>query len=110
MAGLTREQRAEREAAKLAELQQEELTPEQEQELEQEEANDNQPVVQESESVEGEQQEGPADDEEPESESEEIAFVMMVRDEDKWPAPHTAQVHPDEVQNYYSGGWVEDRS
>lgn len=104
MAGLTREQRAEREAAKLAELQQEE------QELEQEEANDNQPVAQENGSAEGEQQEGPGDDEEPESESEEIAFVMMVRDEDKWPAPHTAQVHPDEVQNYYSGGWVEDRS
>lgn len=61
MAGLTKEQRAEREAAKQAE-------------------------------------EGS------------IQFVMMVRDEDKWPAPHTAQVHPDEVQNYYSGGWVEDRS
>jgi len=63
MAGLTKEQRAEREAAKLAEQQQ-----------------------------------------------EEIAFVMMVRDEEKYPAPHTAQVHPDEVQNYYSGGWVEDKS
>jgi len=83
MAGLTREQRAAREAAKLAELQQEELTPEQEQELDEEL-----------------EQEG----------ANQIAFVMMVRDEDKWPAPHTAQVHPDEVQNYYSGGWVEDRS
>lgn len=61
MAGLTREQRAEREAAKQAD-----------------EGN--------------------------------IQFVMMVRDEEKYPEPHTAQVHPDEVQNYYSGGWVEDKS
>lgn len=83
MAGLTREQRAEREAAKLAELHQEELTPEQEQELDKEL-----------------EKEG----------ANQIAFVMMVRDEEKYPAPHTAQVHPDEVQNYYSGGWVEDKS
>lgn len=83
MAGLTREQRAEREAAKLAELHQEELTPEQEQELDKEL-----------------EQEG----------ANQIAFVMMVRDEEKYPAPHTAQVHPDEVQNYYSGGWVEDKN
>lgn len=37
---------------------------------------------------------------------EEIAYVTMVRDADIYDAPHTAQVHPDEVQNYYSGGWV----
>ncbi len=67
MAGLTREQRAEREAAKLAELQQEELTPEQEQELDKEL-----------------EQEG----------ANQIAFVMMVRDEEKYPAPHTAQGSP----------------
>lgn len=38
-----------------------------------------------------------------------IALVKMVRDPDKYDAPHTAQVHPDEVVNYYSGGWVEDK-
>lgn len=44
------------------------------------------------------------------SDEQEIAFVMMKRDPDKYDAPHTAQVHPDEVQNYYSGGWVEDKN
>ncbi|MCJ7926449.1 MAG: hypothetical protein MUW55_11050 [Pantoea vagans] len=34
------------------------------------------------------------------------AFVTMVRNPDIHPAPHTAQVHPDEVHNYYSGGWT----
>lgn len=37
---------------------------------------------------------------------QEIAFVQMVRDEEQYPAPHTAQVHPDEVNNYQLGGWV----
>lgn len=40
---------------------------------------------------------------------EQIAFVMMKRDPDKYDAPHAAQVHPDEVVNYYSGGWVVDK-
>lgn len=35
-----------------------------------------------------------------------IEYVQMVRDEDKYPAPHTAQVHPEEVLNYQLGGWV----
>lgn len=35
-----------------------------------------------------------------------IAYVNMERDPAVYPAPHTAQVHPAEVQNYYSGGWV----
>lgn len=43
------------------------------------------------------------------SDEQEVAFVMMKRDPDKYDAPHTAQVHPDEVVNYYSGGWVEDK-
>ena len=43
------------------------------------------------------------------NDEQEIAFVMMKRDPDKYDAPHTAQVHPDEVVNYYSGGWVEDK-
>ncbi|HDL7917587.1 hypothetical protein AB8884_21580 [Yersinia enterocolitica] len=38
-----------------------------------------------------------------------IAFVTMVRDEIAYPAPHEAQVHPDEVKNYYSGGWIEKK-
>jgi hypothetical protein len=38
--------------------------------------------------------------------AEPIAFVAMERDPRTYDAPHTAQVHPDEVQNYYSGGWV----
>lgn len=38
--------------------------------------------------------------------ADDIAYVNMVRDPDVYSAPHTAQVHPDEVQNYYSGGWV----
>lgn len=37
---------------------------------------------------------------------DDIAYVNMERDPDVYDAPHTAQVHPDEVQNYYSGGWV----
>lgn len=39
----------------------------------------------------------------------EIVFVTMVRDEAEYPAPHQAQVHPDEVKNYYSGGWLEKK-
>jgi len=35
-----------------------------------------------------------------------VAFVTMVRDPEVHPAPHTAQVHPEEVKNYYSGGWA----
>jgi len=46
------------------------------------------------------------EDNSPELTTEEVAFVTMVRDPGIHPAPHTAQVHPDEVHNYYSGGWV----
>jgi hypothetical protein len=34
-----------------------------------------------------------------------IAYVTMTRDADQYPEPHTAQVHPDEVDNYRPGGW-----
>lgn len=34
-----------------------------------------------------------------------IEFVQMVRDPATYPAPHTATVHPAEVQNYALGGW-----
>lgn len=34
--------------------------------------------------------------------------VKMVRDPESYPAPHVARVHPDEVENYRSGGWQED--
>lgn len=35
-----------------------------------------------------------------------VQLVPMVRDEATWPAPHTADVHPDEVGNFAAGGWV----
>lgn len=40
---------------------------------------------------------------------ENVKLVMMVRDPDIYEAPHEASVHPDEVQNYHSGGWVEKK-
>lgn len=33
--------------------------------------------------------------------------VRMVRDAEKYPVPHEADVHPAEVENYASGGWVK---
>lgn len=36
----------------------------------------------------------------------EIAYVEMVRDPEMYPEPHTAQVHPAEVDNYRAGGWT----
>ena len=32
-------------------------------------------------------------------------LVHMTRDASAHPAPHTAEVHPDEVGNYAAGGW-----
>ena len=40
------------------------------------------------------------------NEGESIAFVAMVRDAEIYPEPHTATVHPDEVDNYAQGGWT----
>ena len=37
-----------------------------------------------------------------------IAFVQMKRDPESYSAPHSAQVHPDEVENYAVGGWEVD--
>jgi len=34
-------------------------------------------------------------------------LVKMERDKEQWPAPHTADVHPDEVENMKQHGWVE---
>jgi hypothetical protein len=34
-------------------------------------------------------------------------LVKMVRDTDAYPKPHTADVHPDEVENFAAGGWVK---
>lgn len=34
-----------------------------------------------------------------------IQFVKMARNPEQYPAPHEAQVHPDEVDNYRPGGW-----
>lgn len=106
MAGLTKEQRAEREAQKLAELQQQEGVAVAEDVEHSEVADD---VVEE---VEGQDEKSPeeqSDDADDQSQENAIAYVTMVRDPDKYDAPHTAQVHPDEVVNYYSGGWVEDK-
>jgi hypothetical protein len=33
-------------------------------------------------------------------------LVAMVRDAEQFPAPHSADVHPDEVENYKVGGWT----
>lgn len=101
MAGLTREQRAEREALKQAEQQDgvasvEDVEPGEPSVAVEENSADSQPE---------DQQEG----KDGQSHDDAIAFVMMKRDPDKYDAPHTAQVHPDEVVNYYSGGWVVDK-
>jgi hypothetical protein len=45
----------------------------------------------------------PADKQE--NQSQEIQYVRMVRDSEAYSAPHEAQVHPDEVENYRPGGW-----
>lgn len=31
--------------------------------------------------------------------------IKMIRDPEIYPAPHTVDVHPDEVENYKQGGW-----
>lgn len=36
-----------------------------------------------------------------------VALVSMVRDPDQYEAPHEAEVHLAEVENYKSGGWTE---
>lgn len=33
------------------------------------------------------------------------ALVHMTRDANAYPAPHTAEVHPAEVDNFAAGGW-----
>lgn len=106
MAGLTKEQRAERAAQKLAELQQQEGVAVAEDEEHAEAADD---VV---EGIAGQDEVSPEaqpDDADVQPQEDAIAYVTMVRDPGKYDAPHTAQVHPDEVVNYYSGGWVEDK-
>lgn len=34
------------------------------------------------------------------------ALVRMVRRADQYPAPHAADVHPAEIENYKAGGWT----
>lgn len=106
MAGLTKEQRAEREAQKQAELQQQEGVAVAE-DLGHAEAADD--VVEDVAGQDESSPEAQQDDADEQSQENAIAYVTMVRDPDKYDAPHTAQVHPDEVVNYYSGGWVEDK-
>lgn len=35
-----------------------------------------------------------------------MATIKMQRDETQFPAPHVADVHESEVENYRAGGWV----
>lgn len=35
-----------------------------------------------------------------------VKLVVMVRDADQFPPPHTADVHPDEVANWQAAGWL----
>lgn len=35
---------------------------------------------------------------------------VMKRDPEQYPAPHIADVHPDEVDNYRVGGWEVDEA
>lgn len=34
-------------------------------------------------------------------------LVKLKRDAEVYPKPHTCECHPDEVENYASGGWVK---
>ncbi|GEM_PF-3753382 len=47
----------------------------------------------------------PIDEQPIEPEEEIVEFVQMVRDPDAYSEPHTATVHPAEVENYRLGGW-----
>lgn len=77
MAGLTKEQRAERAAAKLAAAQVDVNAPEQQEQREQQEQQEQQ-------------------------------LVAMITDFPAFPgAPNTANVHPDEVENWKAHGWKE---
>ncbi|EOE3754449.1 hypothetical protein ACKE82_003896 [Klebsiella pneumoniae] len=80
MAGLTKEQRAERAAAKLATAQVDANAPEQQEKQEKQEKQ----------------------------EQQEQQLVAMVTDFPVFPgAPNTANVHPDEVENWKAHGWKE---
>jgi hypothetical protein len=39
-----------------------------------------------------------------------IKTIKMARDPAQYPAPHEADVHPDEVENYRTAGFVEVES
>lgn len=39
-------------------------------------------------------------------EAERAGLVKMTRDPEFYPAPHSADVHPDEVGNYAAAGWI----
>lgn len=41
-----------------------------------------------------------------ETQAAEVVLVAMTRSADDYPAPHTADVHPDEVENFKVAGWV----
>ena len=93
MAGLTKEQRAQREAEKLAAQQTADNNPaqqEQQQEQPQEQQQDQQ---QEQQQEQQQDQQG-------------IELVVMVRDTPEFPGgPLRADVHPDEVNNWLALDW-----
>lgn len=43
----------------------------------------------------------------PKTEATASKLVAMKRDPEIYPEPHTADVHPDEVENYRAGGFEE---
>jgi hypothetical protein len=50
-----------------------------------------------------------ADDPKPDDKPAEkkVALVKMKRDPKEYTAPHSADVHPDELSNFARGGWVK---
>ena len=48
----------------------------------------------------------PAGDQTPPDGQPTVELVQMARDPEWYPAPHTADVHPNEVENFAGDGWV----
>lgn len=43
-----------------------------------------------------------------EADNDQVETIPMTRNVEQYPeGPHEADVHPDEVDNYKAGGWVE---
>lgn len=48
-----------------------------------------------------------AEQQQPKDDAAQATTVAMIRDQTIYPEPHSADVHPDEVENFRAGGWVE---